>query len=137
MTIDISTMPAGAEMDRLVAEKVMGWSKTPEEGVYRDHDAELRRAFGIEHIHQPFHPSTNIAHALEALEAWRKQGGPVRGGCGREFSMGYAKEYDRKPFRYDPYWCELNDSGSSSGVVSADTLPLAISRAALMCVGDK
>lgn len=51
------TMPAGPELDRLVAERVMGWG--PCTGV----DLEQ------------WHPSTDIAHAWEVVER-------VRGGIG-------------------------------------------------------
>lgn len=63
----MTDLPAGPELDRLVAEKVMGW--TSDCGVWNchrqwhaSHDILARTTDG-------WRPSTNIAHAWEVVEA--------------------------------------------------------------------
>ena len=83
--IDIDTMPAGPELDRLVAEKVMGWrlecfanaSRTPM--AYSDKNAKIMAS-------ADWSPSTNIAHAWGVVEHLERMGGLIsnmysQGGC--------------------------------------------------------
>lgn len=73
---DISTMPAGPELDRMVAEKVMGWEpwQTAAGLKYWMIDKYVKRSASIQAEENPpwhypvFLPSTNIAHAWEVVE---------------------------------------------------------------------
>lgn len=65
-------MEAGPEMDRLVAEKVMGWTYCPHwkgpgyyPGGWAIHDSRLH---GHTRMENKFSPSANIAHAWEVVE---------------------------------------------------------------------
>lgn len=110
MTID--DMPAGPEMDRLVAEKVMGWHARGFDGKRHDwydgHD--FIRGWSY------WNPSTNIAHAWEVVvERMRDHS--------RFFNVCQ---------RLEVCWCEVVDyEGMPLDRTKAETAPLAICRAAL------
>ena len=120
-------MPAGAEMDRLVAEKVMGWRPAP--GTYlNEHGDEFScelwvwdgykddRDFAQEV--KRWHPSTNIAHAWEVVERL------CEGDSRWAFSLSRDGDNDYHAKFFGPV---------SLGV--AAKAPLAICRAALVAVG--
>lgn len=62
MTYDqIRTMPAGPELDRIAAEKVMGWRQAPDYLSAWDN--------GTRTVHKNgWDPSTNVAHAWDLIE---------------------------------------------------------------------
>lgn len=114
----MTDLPAGPELDRLVAEKVMGWRLSSIEQpaglynlvyVYRDAWDALRKGWS---------PSTNIAHAMEVVTELEKSG----------LELGLCRFIDS-------YW-EANFSIAERDGVSAkgETAQLAICRAALRCV---
>lgn len=123
---EILKMPAGRELDALVATKVLGYTYDPESWVEwgitspdGNREGELfLRAY-----------STDIAAALEVVEKMR--GDNWRFGCSsREFGTG------------DNWWAWLENpphwesSDTKSATAEADTLPLAICRAALLAMLD-
>lgn len=61
----IQDMPAGPEMDRLVAEKVMGW-----EPAFLNEDGTPQWDMGVigRYLTSRFYPSKNIAHAWHVVE---------------------------------------------------------------------
>lgn len=61
-------MGAGPEMDRLIAEKVMGWKEYHCEGGYTDTSGYIRITDKWASDENSFHPSTNIANAWEVVE---------------------------------------------------------------------
>lgn len=110
----MTDLPAGPELDRLIAEKVMGWEH---DGLGYSIDC------GKDYRH-PFNPSINIAHAWEVVEKldivdheftllnsegiWE---------CGwRHYRLGFDSDWER------------SDSA---------TAPLAICRAALRAIGHQ
>lgn len=66
---EIDALPAGRELDALVAERVMGWTRSP-----RDYGSRLVWVTHPENIvrfwkgRRSFQPSTDIAAAWEVLE---------------------------------------------------------------------
>lgn len=74
--IDINNMPAGPEMDRLVAELVMGWSKTTDPMCFTS-DAGVRCVSNDDDREILFWPSRNIAHAWEVVEKMKAVGRDV------------------------------------------------------------
>ncbi len=129
---EILAMEAGRELDALVAEKVMGWerrtywvgSSHPEY-----HQEERQGLFGPEGLKRVdrMHPySTDIADAWEVASAWEYNWTINRdvGKCGEE----YETVGDRL-FRVI-----LSAPGMPMAGVTAETGPLAISRAALLAV---
>lgn len=150
---DFDSMPAGAEMDRAVAERVMGWGtgwcdrrwytnhsyhdswhqeEAPSREACRFTPVEYYRVYGKEGYSDgamevevgEWHPSTNIAHAWEvverlvatshhiALDAWDNE----HSGDGRYFCCVTM-----------PDWHDTGDK-------AADSMPLAICRAALAAI---
>ena len=109
----VETLVAGRELDRLVAEKVMGYT------------AACNRLGDCRHL---FFPSENIAHAwrvIEKLETlhfqWTLHGNnPIR------------SFHDRKPCF--EYWHYTNGKADRLGRAEADTVPLAVCLAALKAV---
>lgn len=97
------TIPAGRELDLLVAEHVMGWKIHPC-GTYEVDGSMSRHSTA-------FHPSTDIRHAWEVVEripvdVLLRKGSP---------------------------WCLCEILHGP--IVTAETMPLAICRAALLAVG--
>lgn len=112
----VQDMPAGPEMDRLVAEKVMGW-KVSHLGRGR---CETVNNSGVTYIRY-WVPSSEISSAWEVVEHMnRKTGGFMVEDWGDKFFAGFGPA--------DP-------AGVRRKVATADTAPLAICRAALIAVG--
>jgi hypothetical protein len=124
----IDAMPAGREMDALVAERVMGWVRHPD-SMYRhwcerQPDGTLRFLDQCEPLHtvRPWHPSTDIAAAWEVVEKLRGESFPW------EFSLGWRHI---EPFvSFGRTANQKDEIGFSHG----ETAPLAICRAALKTV---
>lgn len=138
-------MEAGPEMDRLVAEKVMGWRDMSWAERYPN-DAEdtgfmPRQWYGplpdgrlvglynvSEHDHDSpnslWRPSVNIAHAWELMEKVRNDGWHVVvvtcDGC--------------EPGSDGPWAVDIVRRNQGAIAVHANTAPLAICRAALMAL---
>jgi hypothetical protein len=115
----VSEHEAGAELDRLIAQKVMGW-KIDENGDVGDGvciDRSIRDEIVFESLdyRAHFHPSREIVHAWEVVERLATAGwDPVL-------------SYDDGP---GGWWLQLK-----RGILSfADAAPLAICRAALEAV---
>lgn len=77
------TIPAGPELDRLIATKVMGWelwnyeTEQPAEAHYGSDGFSWRLPngkYGFEFEAWKWQPSTNIAHAWEVAEKMRASG---------------------------------------------------------------
>ena len=82
--MNIQDMKAGPELDRLVAEKVMGWTMTPTPGKYRgqcinEHGQPVLELINGGHgcdipDELIFQPSTNITHVWEVVEKLTNNG---------------------------------------------------------------
>lgn len=111
----MTDLPAGPEMDRLIAEKVMGWTLN-EDGNWIDGEGEYRypspESFaGL----SAFGPSTNIAHAWQVVERMREI---IRPSIEYVDGLGW-----RADFETSYGWGE--------------TAPLAICRAAIAAMGAR
>lgn len=108
--IDYSTMEAGPEMDRLIAEKVMGW------------DVQyLRKVYGSENNFSPSYNLINVWEVVDKIPRFILMRWETRWVCG---SIGCDDEivcYD-STFIDDRIWHSA----------TAETVPLAICRAALL-----
>ena len=122
--MNILDMPAGPELDRLVAEKVMGWHLAPHPRPtpkvlmcwFNSADEPITPEHGINF-------SGNIAHAWEVVE---KMGARI--GLQGPGSYDIGEEY----MRFDSWACAFTlTSGLNSPMAFAETAPLAICRAAL------
>lgn len=126
-------LEAGPELDRLVAEKVMGWTfidrKIPS---WQDEHGDYR------FIGQVFQPSIQIAHAWEVVEHMQSKGfvPNVRGPGVYTVGDGY--------YKHDEWFVGLQSGAMEAAAVyeqegeaHAPTAPLAICRAALAALGEK
>ena len=104
---EILNMPAGREMDALVAEKVMEWHMVKWVGWCNDNDILM---------HSVFFPSTDISAAWEVVEKLTmfSIAGPIPG----------------KP--YFSVWVYIKGKGHTN--TTGETAPLAICKAALISV---
>ena len=118
---EIQVIPAGPEMDMLVAQNVMGWTIGPEEEIWDQHmhfkqkvQCWLSPAILEYWIVGKFNPSSDISAAWEVVEKMQ--------------SMGYCFDADGnarvKRIRF----------GIGQEIGEAETMPLAICRAALLVV---
>jgi len=120
--MNIDQMPAGPEMDRLVAEKVMGWRLDvahPGQQIWRDLTANRNRTTSHLESYRDFSPSTSIAHAWEMVEALK----------GFDVFLNLQ-------VRENKCWCSAEDY-SGNELFSrfwAETASLVICRAALKAV---
>jgi hypothetical protein len=122
---EILAMPAGREMDALIAEKVMGWTLGEPHEIHgwmmhgmvtvRDWVGSTNDA-GITHI-EKWSPSTDIAAAWEVVEKLGDKFDELERGDGGEFWM-----------------CVVYPDGFIPCVARAETAPLAICRAALLAM---
>lgn len=115
--MDINTMPAGPEMDALVAEKVMGhkvgfpFTDSPDEGWVKDPNSMV----GGYKCRLPRY-STDIAAAWEVVEKMKSTWG--------EFILKYGECLVRDRWGLHLAWC-------SPVCGYGETAPLAICRAAI------
>lgn len=124
----VTKLIPGPVLDRLVAEKVMGWEpfgELSEIGAqcYASLDGTRRVSPGRS---SDFEPSANIAHALEVVGHFA--------GKLHDFSLNFYGDMWMAGFgEHDPCGCmKLNGDPSS---ISGDTAPHAICLAALKAVG--
>jgi hypothetical protein len=116
--MNIDTMPAGQELDALVAEKVMGWDihfKDPELRGGKEHWRDHERSTNW--LPEQWCPSSDISAAWEVLEKVQDVGSLERfGGFG--------------------WRCEVHSVSPNfvDCAAEGDTAPLAICRAALKAV---
>lgn len=111
-------MEAGPEMDRLVAEKVMGWFPVEDQALAYSqwHQAEkVGAGYSLPGHHNAFEPSTDIAHAWAVVERMRSFGHRSN-----EF-VGFCA-------------CLENDCGGAMTDLMLNLAPLAICRAALKAI---
>jgi hypothetical protein len=109
------SLTAGPGLDRLIAEKVMGWKVRPCT-CSPDHIAIDGRAEGVH-----FQPSTKIADAWEVMEFLGGKHG---------LSFGFAW-----PIHAPPLATFTSLNGMAKAYAFADSAPLAICRAALKAIG--
>jgi hypothetical protein len=146
VTIDYATMPAGAEIDALVATRVMGWPtigmNTPfrEAGnahgvVVREDDGWLKpmrfaRVGDACPLDDSWRPSTDIAAAWQVVEAVIHRGRYVH-----DDNRDGMTDCRLMFHPYDRTWeCRFSWSSAYSVEASDFSLPLAICRAALLAV---
>ncbi len=134
----MSDLPAGAELDRLVAERVMGWrwhqppkydyhGPLPEQGAVlvppgfdeKGFEWPPKGVIPVGFFCSAFNPSTNIAHAWEVVEKMNAAG------LWQLLSQDWA-------FNWCCGFAKAGEFGPSGGW--CDTAPLAICRAALKMV---
>lgn len=120
--LDIDALTAGPELDRLIGEKVMGWACKDAYGcdglVWFDASGSELIDYGP--TAYGWSPSTNIAHAWEVVERVRLQ------------------DYGSLELWWDAgaeWWCALfRFKSETPEMLTADTAPLAICRAALKAI---
>lgn len=120
-------MPAGPEMDRLVAEKVMGWAikrhYQPEGMIFHAREDDAIFVDGkMKWWANAWSPSTNIAHAWGVVEKMRQL-------SWKAFQLSSHDEGQR--------WGAIFMSGGMEARKVADTAPLAICRASLIAMESK
>ena len=136
----MTTLPAGPELDRLIAEKVMGWDSYPALTGMASARRAILNGIPVMEAHPScgtveFHPSTNIAHAWEVIES-PKFTDPD----------GYRRTYfsiDENALGWDVEVLHKGDEIEGERPIyrrvraQADTAPLAICHAALLAVEHK
>ena len=120
--MDIDEMPAGREMDALIAEKVMGWEIWNCQ--WSDKKTELLICNAID-----FEPSTDIAAAWEVVEKIKDTNMDSYKYGANSFEL--SRNRPMQPSRL--YACRFNSN--NNGYSYAETASLAICRAALKAVG--
>ena len=126
---EILSMPAGRELDALVAERVMGWDIHPvspdpyeKELAWYSEDGKLQ--CGDEY----WKPSENIADAFQVVEKMKELGYKVQ-----RFGTGDLMG-DKWQASFADVYRIVSYKGDKGDFADADTLPLAISQAALLAV---
>jgi len=136
----MNDLPAGRELDVLVAKKVMGWTKP--KGGRRDPLTGKRpvwRELPFEYVDTP-HFSTDIAAAWEVVEKFHGDSPNIQiGKDGWEIDVQTAKDGNGwfvaiRRYRVEDYAEEHDYWGAQSYYAHAETAPLAICRAALAAV---
>lgn len=122
--IDISALPAGREMDALMA-KLIGWEFAPElsKEVGSDCWLEWNEAKTDYRARLDWTPSILIALAWEVVEKL------LGDGYAFHFTGYFYKSKDMQDIQ--PFAAVFNKSGRGYSAESRDTAPLAICRAAL------
>lgn len=120
--MDIDSMEAGPEMDRLVAEKVMGWLEDTDRsgmhGRYFREDPVRGKYWLITSGDDDYRwePSRNIDHAMEAAERLMHDG----------FTMSLW--FDERAI----WWCCCFDSPAVAGqMMTGETMAQSVTRAVL------
>ncbi len=126
MRLQVGSLESGPELDRMLAEQVMGWryigvvQRTPGQGGPIDAFDDGRGGSG-----RWFTPSSDIACAWLLLEQM----------AGTHYDAHVGKAQASAAYNVPFYECELTDAGGLMRArAHADTAPLAISRCALMAV---
>jgi hypothetical protein len=124
--IEVAQMPAGKEMDSLIAERVMGWAKHPHVDSPTYWWEGPTKSYLIDNLP---HFSSDIAAAWQVVEQLQQRG-YTRITVGLQ---GLGKTVDFCHIEGDgPAWHEVIDGHGHD----AFSLPLAICRGALGCVGE-
>lgn len=126
---EIRALPAGRELDALVAEQVMGWKRVEKGHVYfwrtKEMVAELLRehpdVLAVDYFPCPYF-STEIAAAWEVVEELARR-------C-----WHLSLDYPSGNSRWE--WMACFRPQPPGSFVYADTAPVAICRAALLVVQD-
>jgi hypothetical protein len=122
----MSDLPAGPELDRLVAEKVMGWKPLSHgdgwwtDGVSQRLIGKVPDLVMVGEMDQRFVPSQSIAHAWEVVE--------------RMSSLGWWSDFRETINR--AWYIEVENKIGARSFADAPTAPLAICLAALKAVGS-
>lgn len=128
----IDEMPAGREMDVLIAEKVMGWAIHSRNTAWwvkvTDENEVTTEVMGFTYGKDRFAPSTNIAAAWEVLRKLQ-QDFFINIVCGRND----GRKNGRIRFKCDIGY--YDNSGEVEWYAEANTFPLALGRAALKSMG--
>ena len=126
---DIDNMPAGREMDALIAEKVMGWRVHFRNTAWwvkaEDEKEAIVKKVGFACGNDRFMPSTDIAAAWKVAEK-----------VGEKYDcvIFRDRDTDKKPYCQFVY-CDNGDEDTfEEYIAEAETVPLAICRAALKAV---
>jgi hypothetical protein len=133
----VSTHVAGPELDRLVAEKVLGWHLEPSgpdmgDGNWHDADGHFKHCSPKSFIGlRAWNPSTSVAHAWEIFDA-KPEWSPIVGRVTAKHPM--AAMLGTLP--HSPWMCEIMPGGKGQ-THWADSAPLAICLAALAAVGGE
>lgn len=117
-------MPAGREMDALVAEKVMGWHRLSFSKCWISGASKKERRIEL------WSPSTDISGAWEVVEKMREKG--------FIWSINYRNPVmsDLKYMPYVGFWNYTNGKPYKQGHSDATEVPLAVCRAALKGEGE-
>jgi hypothetical protein len=122
--MNYNNIPAGPEMDNLIAERVMGWK--PEGGgwfvthiVNGFHGHRFTNGNPSDYGEDGFYPSSSIAHAMEAVAAMRSH-------KNNWFTLSWYGDCDE--------WHAGQGDGTMAWPGIGATAPLAICRALLMAV---
>jgi len=125
---EILRMEPGPKLNRLIAERVMGWKRTIDKvlvgcAYWRD-DTGFDRAFEDPAGNLDWSPSTDIAVAWEVAEVLYNRG---------MIPVMYGVWFTKNKEWVAMFWYDTKN-GMSSVNVRAKSLPFAISRAALLAV---
>lgn len=125
---------AGPEMDRMVAEEVMGWEikrhYQPEGMIFHAREDDAIFVNGeMRWWADAWSPSTNIAHAWGVAEKLRLLVFPCKDG----WAAAIPYDADGEGPAHGEHWID----DSLSHYAEADTAPLAICRCALMAMEKK
>jgi hypothetical protein len=143
----ILAMPAGREMDALVAERVMGWTPKPPYGHWYDADGNPSGYHPEATDCRKWSPSTDIAAAWQVVEKinadpswkggtmprWFAISGPANCGDGR-WCAGFQYEICLSGDLWTRDMIEWDEDTCCAG---GETAPLAVCRAALLCYLDE
>ena len=133
-------MPAGREMDVLIAENVMGWAVHQRNTAWwvkvADENEVTTEVMGVTYGKDRFAPSTNIADAWEVVERM-----PIP----FKLEKCWEKAYQIGPEGWSACWCtdadcegcNENSRCTNGDDAWAETAPLAICRCALKVAGVK
>lgn len=127
MSKEIEEIAAGAELNALMAEKVMGWTRQPDYNYWMTFQGDTFNLHG--HI-ATWSPSALIADAWQVVE---RVYAIMRSGkmTGKTFYLNCSEPNEHNPDR----WCASFEEDEAEGETceaTADTAPLAICRAALL-----
>jgi hypothetical protein len=118
---EILNMPAGREMDALIAEKVFHWKDGGEYWVTSEGKPTFLKVWNSGYYSEPFYPSEDIDYAWYVIERMQ-----VR---------GFNTRVEVMPQITCAMWVKnMNEYGPAPIIVRSESAPLAICRAALLAV---